>query len=537
VLGFTGTRVTENVKSLIVDYHVGNIILMKRNIQGFGQAYKLVRELQQLAKDSGHERPLMIGIDQENGLVSGFSLSNGGAGTQFPGAMALAATGDEELVHDVTFASAQEMKEVGINWVYSPVADVNSDHRNPVIGVRAYGDKPEEVARYASAVSSALTKAGIAPSAKHFPGHGDTHVDSHLGLPRIEKSKSELERTELVPFERLVREGIATIMTGHMALPAYNTALAPAERELPCSLSPEITQKLLRDEMGYGGVVVTDCLEMDAVRVGYGVNNGALMALQAGADIAMICHTPADQRAAIELVWSAVVRGKLDLTQSAARIGNLKDAFTGGWEKVLGPAFDTTKVVRLKVANAQLSKRAYAASIAVISDTGSVLPLSAHSSKVLVLTPRFQSLNRAVDDAEDVLRTKDDNLRNTAAPSDIAFYKSVLERAPGAEHAVYNERLDVVAEKLRLYDSVVFATRNADRATWQTSVLREITQAAPQAKFVVVATCGPYDLMGVKLDVAHAYIAAFEFTREALDAAVGVIFGETKGLGKVPVQI
>lgn len=387
-----------------------------------------------------------------------------------------------------------------------------------------------------SAVSDGLTQAGIAPSAKHFPGHGDTYIDSHLGLPRIEKTKDELERTELVPFQRLVRDGVATIMTGHMALPMYNEQLTAAQSELPCSLSKEITQKLLRDEMGYDGVVVTDCLEMDAVRVGYGVDKGALMALEAGADIAMICHTFKDQCAAVELVWGAVERGELDLTRSAERVGKLKDAFTGGWETVLGSTFDVTKVLKLKAINAQLSKRAYAASTAIVSDTSSVLPLNAQS-KVLVLTPRFESLNRAVDDAEDILRTKDGNLRNTAAPSDIAFYNSVLYRAPSAQHAVYTDLLEVDAEKLRVYDSIVFATRNADRATWQTSLLRKVIRLAPDVKLVVVATCGPYDLMGVELDIPHAYIATFEFTKEAMDTAAGVIFGEAVGMGRVPVAM
>ncbi|KAK2466595.1 hypothetical protein APHAL10511_000853 [Amanita phalloides] len=335
VLGFHGHVLNENIKTLIRDYHVGNIILMKRNVKNAVQVRRLVSQLQAFARECGHERPLLIGTDQENGLVAAFGSPT--AGTQFPGAMAIAATDSTELAEKVAAACGKELKLVGINWVYSPVADVNSDPKNPVIGVRSFGDDPEKVARFACAVSRGLASSGIAPCAKHFPGHGDTHVDSHLALPKIMKDKEALKKTELVPFESLVQSGVASIMTGHMALPLITGG------DSPSSLSAILTTALLREEMRYRGVIVTDCLEMAAIsdpdQGGCGVEQGAVKSLEAGADIAMICHTMASQVGAIEAVWEAVQSGRLkeaDVRNAEARIAKMKDEFVGEWDMAIG---------------------------------------------------------------------------------------------------------------------------------------------------------------------------------------------------------
>ena len=188
------------------------------------------------------------------------------------------------------------------------------------------------MARYASAVSKGLTEAKVAPSAKHFPGHGNTHVDSHLSLPRIMSSKDTLSATELVPFKALVENQVATIMTGHMALPLITGD------DTPCSLSRQITTNLLKEEMGYDGVIVTDCLEMEAVAEKYGSEGGAVLALQAGADVVMICHTMSRQQGAIERTYAAVSDNSLSISslrESGRRIAALKTQLAGTWDEVL----------------------------------------------------------------------------------------------------------------------------------------------------------------------------------------------------------
>ncbi|KZP30131.1 glycoside hydrolase family 3 protein [Athelia psychrophila] len=539
VFGFHGHVVSEDIKTLIRDYHLGNIILMKRNVQSIAKVHALVQELQAFAKACGHDKPLMIGIDQENGLVSAFSsTATYDAGTQFPGAMALAATGSPDLAEQVSSASAREMKMAGINWAYSPVADVNSDPRNPVIGVRSFGDDPEKVGLFATAVARGLTSAGVAPSPKHFPGHGDTHVDSHLALPVIRHSLATLLITALPPFQALISTfPSATIMTGHMALPLVTGD------EVPCSLSRKITTDLLRTQMGYEGVVVTDCLEMDAVVNGYGSEGGAVLALQAGADVVMICHTFERQRGAIEATWKAVQDGgwtAADINASAQRVRALKEEFAGSWEEVLSRMLDEAELQKLKAVNAELSRKAYAASVAVVR--GPVSGIISGVKTVLVLTPEMQSLNKAVDDADGVLRTGEGGtVRNTAGPSYLALAALIARRTLSSQHIVYSSKaLD--KEELRGADVILFVTRNADQSPWQLEHLETLLEAKKKAgseeikaDIVVLQSCGPYDLLKLRGALTVPSLACFEFTPPAFEAAVNVLLGDKEATGIVPV--
>ncbi len=441
-----------------------------------------------------------------------------------------------------------------------------------------------------AAVCRGLTKAGVAPSPKHFPGHGDTHVDSHLSLPVILKDATSLAQTDLVPFRAARNAGAATIMVGHMALPVITGDTSPA------SLSRVVINNILRESLEYDGVVVTDCLEMEAVaaREG-GVPAAAVDALQAGADIVMICHRIDRQRGALEAVYGAIRGGILDREQiraSERRIAALKDAFAGSWVQVLGTTFDEARWGRLKAENALLSRQAYASTIALVRNPHDIIPLpKAEETRgrgriVVVLTPRMESLNRAIDDAgsgsesdadageSDAVpsgrRGDDDHrklLRNAAGPSYLSFAAGVRRRVHGASltvlHDVYSspeEEPILGAEVADAIDrgaasSVLFVTRNADRSTWQLDRLREVLRRVgkkegppqpPRCRVVVLASCGPYDLLlggaapgfgeeeGLGLDEV-GYVASFEFTPDALDAAAAVIFGEEEARGRAPV--
>lgn len=530
VFGFLGYEVSDDTKELINKYHVGNIILMKRNVQSVKQVHALVQSLQQCARDAGHVNPLMIGIDQENGLVSAFSsTAKHQAGTQFPGAMAIAATGEPEYARSCSAASAREMKAVGINWSYSPVGDVNSDPRNPVIGVRSFGDDPTEVARFAKAVGDGLTQGGVAPSAKHFPGHGDTNIDSHLGLPIINKSRAELDETELKPFKELVNAGVASIMTGHMVIQALT-----GDNKTPASLSRAVTTTLLREELHFEGVVVTDCLEMNAVKERQGgVPRGAVEALAAGADVVMICHTMAFHRGAMEATYEAVQKGELhmhELRKSGERITALKRKFAGTWDDVLGNPFDEKAMNALQATSKKLSEEAYAKSIALVSGS---LPVFS-SDKIVVMTPVVESLNAAVDDAEGVQRTGKGHVRNTAAPYYMSFAESVRRRAADVEHLVYAADFDCRRD---FGEGLIFVTRNADRSAWQLDVLESVRMQASGVPIVVLASCAPYELFSGRVLGVQACVASFEYTSEALEAAASIIFNEVTPVGESPVSI
>ncbi|KAF8524868.1 glycoside hydrolase [Hysterangium stoloniferum] len=536
VIGFVGQEVTPEIVAFIRDYHVGAIIMMKRNIQDARQLRGLIAKLQSIAKEANHEQPLLIGIDQENGLVSAFSRPGPLGGTQFPGAMALSAIGRPEAAELVYSSSGMEMQLTGINWVYSPVCDINSDPRNPVIGVRSFGDNAEEVTNCALAATKGLTSSGIASSPKHFPGHGDTHVDSHLGLPRILKTREELDATELVPFKALIGLEVATIMTGHMALPLITGD------DTPCSLTRKITTDLLRTELGYKGVVVTDCLEMDAVVEAYGAEQGAVEALKAGADIVMICHRADRQKGAIEATYKAILSGELALEQleeSGKRIRDLKKRFAGAWEDVVVPELNMDRWEQYKAISAPIQHRTYEDSMAIVSDANGILPFKSLPETVFVFTPQMETLNRAVDDAENTIRTADGNVRNTAGPSYTAFAQDISKRLSGtSEHIVYGPG-DIPPPELKQASAVVFATRKADSSTWQLDYLQSILKIIASIPIVVVATLTPYEVLNNFIAGPDAaYMCTFEYSVESLQAAAAVMFDPSKPLpkGRVPVR-
>jgi beta-N-acetylhexosaminidase len=382
---------------------------------------------------------------------------------------------------------------------------------------------PARVGIFACAVNRGLTTNGIAACAKHFPGHGDTYVDSHIGLPRILKSLDELRRVELVPFRTLITADVATIMTGHMAMPNISGS------DIPCSLSRDITTGLLRGELEFKGVIVTDCLEMNAVAQSYGVEKGALMALSAGADIVMACHTPAKQKGAVEFAWAAVGSGKLtldSLRESKHRIARLKSEFAGSWSDVLNPVFDSGRIAQLKSENAVLSASAYSASTALVADPTGILPISGGDAVVL-FTPGNILPNRAADDP------------NKAPSPDISFASFIAARTENVHHVFYTKGFIVTEESGRSLSAakyIVFATRNADRSPWQLETLSTIFKVkGAGTQVIVVSTSAPYDLLNTTIDFPFAYLATFEFTRPAFEAVTRVIFGEVKPIGKVPV--
>ncbi|KAI0686314.1 glycoside hydrolase [Cytidiella melzeri] len=477
----------------------------------------LCRSCSILLRNAGHEKLLIIGINQENGLVAVFSTAE--CGTQFPGAMAMAALGSVELAKRVANGSALEMRMAGINWDYSPDADVNLDPRNPVIGVHPFEDVTHNIADFVCAVSEGLTEANVAPSAKHFPSNGNTHVNSHLSLPRIMASKEDLAAVELVPFKALVEKGVLTIMTGHMALPVYTGD------NTPCSLSWKITTDLLREEMQYEGVIVTDCLEMEAVVEKY--------SLEDGADIIMICHRMDRQQGALEKTYAAISDGSLllsTLMERGKRIQALKSKFAGTWDKVLSLTVDTEQWDALKRSNTSLAQMAYTASTTVLHDSKTVLPLSTAAALILLFTPRMESINLAVDDVDGILRNSKGWLRNTTGPSFYAFAAAVSQQAV-VQHVIYGPGEEIADDLLRPVTSVIFATCNGfDKGAWQLEYLRSLLNKLEDKPLVIVSTCAPYDILNLD-DVPGAVFSTMEFI------AVRVIFGEVQGGGKLPVQL
>ena len=253
MVGFEGFAASADVKALIRDFGVGHVVLFARNVAGPEQVAELVRELQSVARDAGQAQPLLVAVDQEGGRVARLK----DPWTIWPSARAVGQTGSEETARKMAEALAEELKACGIRYDFAPCVDVDTNPRNPVIGDRSFGEDPDLVGRLGVAMIRGFQDNGVVACAKHFPGHGDTDVDSHLDLPSIEHSRSRLDDVELRPFRMAIEAGVATVMASHLLVREIDDAL-------PATLSPRVVTGLLREELGYAGVVVTDALEMGA---------------------------------------------------------------------------------------------------------------------------------------------------------------------------------------------------------------------------------------------------------------------------------
>jgi beta-N-acetylhexosaminidase len=292
---------------------LGSVVLFARNVVDPAQVAELTATLRAERSD------VIVAIDEEAGDVTRIESARG---SSRPGNYALGVVDDPELTEAVARDLGAELAAAGVTLNYAPDADVNSNPANPVIGVRSFGADPALVARHTAAWVRGLQAGGVAACAKHFPGHGDTRVDSHHDLPRITADRARLDACELAPFRAAVAAGAQAVMTGHLLVPALDP-------ELPATLSYRILSGLLRDELGFSGAVVTDAVEMRAVADRYGFAGAAVRALAAGADAICVGGERADEQAVRELrdaIVAAVVSGELPeerLAEAAKRVGQL----------------------------------------------------------------------------------------------------------------------------------------------------------------------------------------------------------------------
>ena len=279
IAGFAGHSIPSDLRQLAREFDLGGLILFARNVDSPEQVADLAREAQELAQ----ELPLWVSVDQEGGRVARLKSPF----TVWPPMATLGRSGDERLVERFARALAAELKAVGISMDYTPVLDILTNPANPVIGDRALAGRADEVARLGRVIIETLQAEGIAACGKHFPGHGDTGVDSHFELPLIEHPPDRLEAIELVPFRAAIEAGVASIMTAHILIPALDP-------DRPATLSPAIVTGLLKERLGYGGLVLSDDLEMRAIAGRFGINEATVGAVAAGCDAVLMCGAEPD---------------------------------------------------------------------------------------------------------------------------------------------------------------------------------------------------------------------------------------------------
>ncbi len=326
IVGFEGHSVSVELRQIIREFDLSGVIYFARNIVEPGQVKELSREVACLARPGGasssNDSPLWISVDQEGGRVARLKRPF----TEWPPMHTLGRSADAALTKRFATALADELLAVGINLDYTPVLDIHTNPKNPIIGDRAFSDTPAAVAEHGTVMIETLQAAGVAACGLHFPGHGDTSTDSHLELPLVEHPPDRLDAIEMVPFRAAVAANVAFIMTAHVLVPALD-----AER--PATLSPVVVDGWLKQKLGYTGIVLSDDLGMKAISASLGLGEAMVQALLAGCDAALLCNEPAEaQVGALEAVIHAVESGRIPIKRiddALARQERVKVHFFG----------------------------------------------------------------------------------------------------------------------------------------------------------------------------------------------------------------
>jgi beta-N-acetylhexosaminidase len=496
---------------LIAKYHVGGIIYFTwaHNTRDPHQIADLSNGIQRAGLAQPTPVPLLISTDQEHGIVTRV----GRPATLLPGAMALGAGRSRSDARTAARIAGAELAAMGIAQDYAPVADVNVNPANPVIGVRSFGADPSAVADLVAAQVRGYQSAGVAATAKHFPGHGDTTVDSHTGIPVITHTREQWEEIDAPPFRAAIAAGIDSIMTAHIQFPALDASNDPA------TLSRPILTGILREELGYDGVVVTDALNMQGVRDKYGDHRVPVLALAAGVDQLL---NPPDLAVAWNGVLSAVKRGEISVAridESLLRILGLKEKL-GLFRDPFASHRGVERTVGTRAHLAAADRIAEGTTTLLVNE-GRLLPLSRRSRPRLLVV--------GADPASPTGTTGPPTAVLAEAFTELGFTATALPTGTAPTAAKIDEAVAAASDK----DTVIVGTYNVSAtSTQRTLVARLIATGVP---VVVLAIRNPYDI--AQLGGVGAALTSYCWTDVELRAAARVIAGHTDPRGRLPVPV
>jgi beta-N-acetylhexosaminidase len=546
------------------------------------QTARLVQELQTIAKNAGHPYPLLIALDQENGGVN--SLFDEDHVCQFPSAMGVAATGKPDLAYEVTKATATEISACGVNLMLGPVLDVLNNARYQPLGVRATGDDPQEVSQYCLAALKGIRDAGIASCGKHFPSYGNLDfLGSNLNVPIITQTLEELSISALVPFRNAISSGkLDAMFVGGCGIsnPSMNVGHA--------CLSDQVVDDLLRNELGFKGVAISECLEMEALSHELGVQNGAVMAMEAGCDLVLLCRSYEIQLEGLKGLKLGVDNSIITqdrLLTSVRRVLQLKSTCTS-WPQALQPP-GISLLSQLHPSHLALSRRAYDESITVIRDNEKLLPLTSSmhpSEELLLLTPLVKplpassltkSLLESTSNGKSSVSTNHDSWvhrdrdRGSIMSGEGVFreFGKGLARArngkllhtsytangvrPGEWYILghgFKPRFhgDTATDEITVHENlinrascIIIVTADANRNLYQAGFTKHVNMMCSMLRsrgqkkqIIVIAVSSPYDFAMDK--TIGTYLCTFDFTETALHALVRALVGEITPTGSLP---
>lgn len=496
-VAFHGDRVTKHVERMIRETHVGGVLLFRENADEAGAFRRLADDLQRIAREA-RIPPLFIATDHEGGPV--VRVTRGLAIT--PAQMALAAAPDPDAaVRRAVALASRELRAIGANWALAPVADVNDEPRNPIIGNRSFGSDPARVGRLVATAVGAYAGASLLCCVKHFPGHGSVTVDSHLSLPQSASTRARLDAVELAPFRAAIAAGAPAIMTAHIRVAALGAA------DVPATLSGAVLTRLLRDELGFRGLIVTDDLEMGALESVGGQARSGLASLQAGADYLLFRFDEGAQLEGHRLIVEAATSGALAPGRLADAVRRVLEAKArwGVLQPRPAPAFDLE------------ADRTEALTLA--RDTITVLRAGGLPLRGRILAVSFGSPDLAVAPeqpslAQLVARSIGGAIARDLPPLDDATIQSVTASARSSA------------------DVVVVGTYDALGDARQRRLVEALQSVRPT---VVVALRGPYDIAA--FPGIAGYVCAYSGREPSLAAAIEVMTGSQPPRGRLPVEI
>jgi beta-N-acetylhexosaminidase len=498
VVGFHGHEPPPHILDWLREGRVGGVILFARNIDTPEQVAELTKALHGAAR-----RPILVAIDQEGGAVARLR----GGFTESPGAMALGAADDPGLTEEVSAVLAAEMRALGINWNLAPAIDLTHDIHNPSVGVRSLGSEPEHVKRHALAQVRGFQGAGVAATAKHFPGKANTPVDPHVELPVIEGPLDDMWDTDLAPFRAVCDVGVAAVMITHVQFKAL-------EPVYPSTLSPAIIRGLLRRDIGYRGLVTTDCMEMKAVTDAYGPGESAVLAAKAGANVVLFSHTRGHQEAAYDALLDAARTGRLPMEQvdyAVDRVAEVKRLFAVDHRPPL-------TVIR-QPKHLETMERAARAGTVLLRDAPGLLPLGPENRVAVI--EFASSLERECHESRETVFTA--LLRDRVPSLDAALMDPSTPTERQLEHA---QRLAEAS------DTLVLATRNAHLYPAQLDAARRLLVTGKPC--VLVCLRNPYDAGALE---AGSVVLTFGDAAPSLKAAAEALVGGYEPAGRLRVPL
>ena len=500
-LAFYGDTYSDELKYQIEDIGAGLVIYFKDNCTSLERIFDLNKELNKHAKI-----PPFIALDQEGGMVARVTTGI----TQSPGAMAISATNDVKNAYDAAYNMGKELRMLGFNFNFAPDGDINNNPLNPVINVRSYSDKPEVVSEYVLNSVHGYTDSLMMSSIKHYPGHGDTSVDSHLGLPMVDFDKERLYNMELVPFIMAKEHNLPGIMASHVMFTKF-------DKDYPTTLSRKVVHDLLREEIGYNGLVVTDSLTMKAVWGRYSIEEICLNGFNSGCDILLLCGARdlKMQKEFADTAYRLACEGKIKLENIDAaveRILHYKEMFKCG--EMPNKFSDVKDKFEDKLSMAKANEIALK-SITVVKNEHNLLPIT-KKDKTLVVFPILKVVT-LVDNPDNSLNSLGDFFPFEVDKHYISINPTDEEKAS-------------LNQKISSYDKIIYCSYNACFNSEQASLINSIDKD----KLIVIALRTPYDLN--VLDVKN-YICSYEASVLSFTALVKILTEDIKATGILPVTL